>query len=60
VRQLGGGVRAPLLPGGDVLAFVDVDSTQKGVYGHRKQGAKFDHTKIQGKSQCRLSQDRSL
>jgi DDE family transposase len=41
---------APLLPGADVLAFVDVDSAQKRVYGHRKQGAKFGHTKIQGKS----------
>jgi hypothetical protein len=42
--------QAPLLPGADVLAFVDVDSTQKRVYGHRKQGARFGHTKIQGKS----------
>jgi hypothetical protein len=42
--------RAPLLPGADVLAFVDVDSMQKRVYGHKKQGAKFGHTKIQGKS----------
>jgi Transposase DDE domain group 1 len=42
--------RAPLLPGKDVLAFVDVDSMQKRVYGHRKQGAAFGHTKIQGKS----------
>jgi hypothetical protein len=42
--------QAPLLPGADVLAFVDIDSTQKRVYGHRKQGAKFGHTKIQGKS----------
>jgi hypothetical protein len=42
--------QAPLLPGADVLAFVDVDSTQKRVYGHKKQGARFGHTKIQGKS----------
>jgi Transposase DDE domain group 1 len=42
--------RAPLLPGADVLAFVDIDSTQKRVYGHKKEGAKFGHTKIQGKS----------
>jgi hypothetical protein len=42
--------RAPLLPGADVLAFVDIDSTQKRVYGHRKQGAAFGHTKIQGKT----------
>jgi hypothetical protein len=41
--------RAPLLPGADVLAFVDIDSTQKRVYGHKKQGARFGHTKIQGK-----------
>ena len=42
--------RAPLLPGADVLAFVDIDSQQKRVYGHAKQGAAFGHTKIQGKS----------
>jgi len=33
-----------------VLAFVDIDSMQKRVYGHKKQGARFGHTKIQGKS----------
>jgi Transposase DDE domain group 1 len=42
--------RAPLLPGKDVLAFIDIDSQQKRVYGHKKQGAGFGHTKIQGKS----------
>src|ERR1700690_4596692 len=42
--------RAPLLPGKDVLAFLDIDSMQKRVYGHHKQGARFGHTKIQGKS----------
>jgi hypothetical protein len=42
--------RAPLLPGARTLAFVDIDSMQKRVYGHAKQGAKFGHTKIQGKS----------
>jgi hypothetical protein len=42
--------QAPLLPGADVLAFVDIDSTQKRVYGHQKQGARFGHAKIQGKS----------
>jgi hypothetical protein len=41
---------APLLPGAGVLAFIDLDSMQKRVYGHRKQGAKFGHAKIQGKS----------
>jgi len=42
--------RAPLLPGREVLAFLDIDSQQKRVYGHKKQGAAFGHTKIQGKS----------
>jgi Transposase DDE domain group 1 len=42
--------RAPLLPGADVLAFIDIDSQQKRVYGHAKQGAAFGFTKIQGKS----------
>ena len=38
--------QAPLLPGADVLAFVDIDSMQRRVYGHKKQGAAFGHTKI--------------
>jgi Transposase DDE domain group 1 len=42
--------RAPLLPGKDVLAFIDIDSQQKRVYGHKKQGAAFGHTKVGGKS----------
>ena len=42
--------QAPLLPGAETLTFIDIDSMQKRVYGHRKQGAKFGHTKIQGKS----------
>jgi hypothetical protein len=42
--------RAPLLPGKDVLAFVDVDSQQKRVFGYQKQGAAFGFTKIGGKS----------
>jgi hypothetical protein len=42
--------QSPLLPGAGVLAFIDIDSMQKRVYGHHKQGAKFGHTKIQGKS----------
>ena len=29
---------------------MDIDSQQKRVYGHKKQGAGFGHTKIQGKS----------
>jgi hypothetical protein len=42
--------RAPLLPGKQTLAFIDIDSQQKRVYGRKKQGAAFGHTKIQGKS----------
>jgi hypothetical protein len=42
--------RAPLLPGRDVLALIDIDSQQKRVYGHAKQGAAFGPAKIQGKS----------
>jgi len=30
--------RAPLLPGAETLAFIDIDSMQKRVYGHHKQG----------------------
>jgi len=44
--------RAPLLPGSDVLGFVDIDSQQKRVFGYRKQGAAFGYTKIGGKSAC--------
>jgi len=29
---------------------VDVDSTQRRVYGHKKEGARFGHTKIQANS----------
>ena len=39
---------APLLPGKDQLAFLDIDSMQKRFYGHKKQGARFGHTKITG------------
>jgi hypothetical protein len=42
--------RAPLLAGADQLAVGVVDSMQKRVYGHDKQGAAFGHTKIQGKT----------
>jgi hypothetical protein len=42
--------RAPLLPGAGRLAFIDMDSSQRRVYGHHKQGAAFGHTKIQGKT----------
>jgi hypothetical protein len=40
----------PLLPGTETLAFLDVDSMQRRVYGYAKQGAGFGHTKIGGKS----------
>ena len=40
----------PLLPGADQLAFVDIDSMQRRVYGHKKQGAAIGHTKISGKT----------
>jgi hypothetical protein len=38
--------RTPLLPGSQELVFIDVDSTQKRVFGPAKQGAAFGHTKI--------------
>ena len=41
---------APLLPGKDVVAFVDIDSQQKRVFGYRKHGAAFGCAKIGGKS----------
>ena len=42
--------QAPLLPGAGTLAFTGIDSMQKRACGHHKQGARFGHTKIQGKS----------
>jgi hypothetical protein len=42
--------RSPVLPGKDTLAFIDIASQQKRVYGHHKQGAASGYTKIQGKS----------
>jgi hypothetical protein len=59
VRQLGKAHRgltaalardARLLPGREALAFIDVDSTQRRVYGYQKEGAAFGHAKVQGKS----------
>ena len=38
--------RTPLLPGKDTLAFIDVDSMQKRVYGRKKQGAAFGHANV--------------
>ncbi|MEX5638081.1 IS1380 family transposase, partial [Parafrankia sp. FMc2] len=42
--------RTPLLPGAATVAFLDVDSCQRRVFGPAKQGAAFGHTKIAGKS----------
>jgi hypothetical protein len=39
-----------LLPGREALTFIDIDSTQKRVYGYEKEGAAFGHAKIAGKS----------
>lgn len=41
-------VRAPLLPDVGRLAFVDVDSLLRRVYGRAKQGAGFGHAKVGG------------
>jgi Transposase DDE domain group 1 len=40
--------RAPLLPGAQTLAYVDVDSLLRRVYGPAKQGAAFGHAKVGG------------
>jgi hypothetical protein len=45
----------PLLPGADVLAFLDLDSMQRRTYGHAKQGSGF-HT---GLGRHRLAGTRS-
>jgi hypothetical protein len=37
--------RTRLLPGADTLAFIDVDSTHKRVYGRAKQGAEYGRFK---------------
>jgi hypothetical protein len=50
--------QAPLLRGAETLAFIDIDSMQKRVYGHAKQGAKFGHTKIQAAPRGALSYPR--
>jgi hypothetical protein len=38
-----------LLPGRETLAFIDIDSTQKQVYGYQKDGAAFGHAKVASK-----------
>jgi hypothetical protein len=40
----------PLLDGAGTLAFVDLDSCQRRVFGPAKQGAAFGHTKIAARS----------
>ena len=45
--------RTPVLTGVREQAFVDIDSLLRPVYGHRKQGASFGHTKIAGKQVLR-------
>jgi hypothetical protein len=42
--------RALLLPGAETLAYVDVDSLLRRVYGPAKQGAAFGHAKVGGYS----------
>jgi len=40
--------RAPLLPGADTLAYVDVDDTVKPTHGYAKQGAGRGYTGVKG------------
>ena len=40
--------RAPLLPGADELAYVDVDDTVRRTYGYAKQGAGRGYTGVKG------------
>jgi Transposase DDE domain group 1 len=40
--------RAPLLPGADRLAYLDVDDTVRRTYGHAKQGAARGYTGVAG------------
>jgi hypothetical protein len=44
--------QSPLLPGADVLPFVDIDSTQKRVYGYQKQRARFGQRKSRASRCC--------
>ena len=45
--------RVEILPGLTELAFIDIDSLLRPVYGHGKQGASYRHTKIAGKQLLR-------
>ena len=40
--------RAPLLPGADTLAYVDIDDTVRQTYGYAKQGAGRGYTGVKG------------
>ena len=40
--------RVPLLRGIDAVCFVDVDSMLRRMYGKKKQGVAFGHTKVGG------------
>jgi Transposase DDE domain group 1 len=40
--------QAPLVPGADSYAFLDVDSTINRVYGYTKQGADYGYTRVRG------------
>ena len=40
--------RTPLLPAGDVIAFVDIDDTIRATYGYTKQGAGYGYSKVKG------------
>jgi len=42
--------RTPILPQAAALTWLDVDSCQRRVYGHAKQGAGFGHAKVGGYS----------
>ena len=39
---------SPVLPGADVLTFVDVDDTVKATYGYAKQGAGYGYIGVKG------------
>ena len=39
---------APLLPGADQLAYVDLDDTVKATYGYAKQGAGYGYSGVKG------------
>jgi hypothetical protein len=42
--------RTPILAGAAEVTYVDIDSLLRRVYGKRKQGASFGHTKVGGYS----------